>query len=113
MFTCGRLTPGAECHTPINSSASGYGSGLIRTLFTTLKTAAFAPIPTARVTSAIAVNVGARVNRRRTGGIGAISSTYVNDRPRFRLTAELSDGSDRGARSAAECRRHAGWLGTR
>ena len=65
-----------------SSSASGYGNGLISTPLTTLNTAVLAPIPIARVMSATVVNIGARVNRRRTGGMmGAMSppSTTTND----------------------------------
>src|SRR5450432_297124 len=57
--------PGAVCQTPTSAPASGYGSGLISTPLTTLKMAVVAPIPSASVTSAMAVNAGARPNRRK------------------------------------------------
>jgi hypothetical protein len=59
-------TPGARCHTPTNSCARGSGSGLSNTLSITLKMAVFAPIPSATVSTAMAVNPGVRRNRRRT-----------------------------------------------
>src|SRR5580658_7495626 len=60
------LTPGAVSHTPISSSGWGYGNGFNRTLSSTVKIAVFAPMPTARVTSVMAVNIGARPSLRRT-----------------------------------------------
>jgi hypothetical protein len=44
----------------------GKGSGLISTPLTTLKIAVFAPMPSASVISAMAVNAGAIPNRRKT-----------------------------------------------
>jgi hypothetical protein len=64
------FTPGVECHTPTSASDFGYGSGLMRTLLTTLKIAVVPPIPSASVTTAIAVNPGAIRMRR---------STYLSD----------------------------------
>ena len=40
--------PGAVCQTPTRASASGYASGLIKTLSITPKMAVFAPIPSAK-----------------------------------------------------------------
>src|SRR5579863_5768507 len=59
-------TPGAKCQMPASCCASGNGSGLIRTPSITLKIAVLAPMPSARVTRAIDVNIGDRPNRRRT-----------------------------------------------
>ena len=45
-------------------SGSRYGSGRSRTAFTTLKIAVLAPMPSARVSTAIAVNPGERASCR-------------------------------------------------
>src|SRR5580692_9579612 len=68
------LIPGATCQTPVNSSAFGYGRGLISTAFTTLKMAVVAPMPRASVTSAMVVNPGAHARRRNTN----LSELMVN-----------------------------------
>jgi len=57
--------PGARCQTPTSSWDRGKGRGLISTPFTTLKMAVFAPMPRARVISAIEVKVGAIPKRRK------------------------------------------------
>src|SRR5580658_3285145 len=59
-------TPGATCQTPANCCASGYGRGLISTPLTTLKIAVLAPMPSASVTRATEVNIGALPSRRKT-----------------------------------------------
>ena len=59
-------TPGATCQIPTSDSDCGYGRGLSSTPFTTLKIAVLAPMPSASVTTAIPVNIGARFSRRKT-----------------------------------------------
>ena len=49
--------PGATCRSAINSSERGYDNGLSSTLLRTLKTAVFAPMPTASVNTTTTVNV--------------------------------------------------------
>src|SRR5215470_20199700 len=58
--------PGAVIQTAASSSGCGYGKGFRRIPLTTLKIAVFAPIPTANVRRATAVNRGARPRLRRT-----------------------------------------------
>src|ERR1041385_6241095 len=60
------LIPGAESQTATNSSGWGYGKGFRRIPLTTLKMAVFAPMPTANVRVATALNRGARPKLRRT-----------------------------------------------
>ncbi len=66
MFSAGMLMPGAVYHTPNSCSGCGYGSGFSSTPSMTLKIAALAPIPSARVITAMALNTGARPRRRST-----------------------------------------------
>src|SRR5829696_895529 len=47
-----------------SESASGNGRGLSRTPLTTAKIAAFAPMPSARVTATVAVTPGVRASER-------------------------------------------------
>ncbi len=49
---------GAECQNVINRSGSLSGNGRNNTALTTLKIAVFAPMPSASVATAIAVNAG-------------------------------------------------------
>jgi hypothetical protein len=53
-----RPCPGAVCQSASKRSGSRYGSGLSKTAFTTLNIAVFAPIPSASVSTAIAVTPG-------------------------------------------------------
>ncbi|HYT68786.1 MAG TPA: hypothetical protein VEL51_20345 [Vicinamibacterales bacterium] len=55
--------PSVVWYTPTSRSDSGYGSGFSSTPLTTLKIALFAPMPSARVTTAMRVNPGA-LNKR-------------------------------------------------
>src|SRR5215472_8906095 len=85
------LTPGATCHTPTRSWACGKGSGLISTLFTTLKMAVVAPMPSASVTSAVAVNPGAWARRRSTcfsGPMVGITERGASGFAKFRIVDE-------------------------
>src|ERR1700723_4232050 len=70
-------TFGAVNHTPISRSGSGYGKGFSKIPFNTLNTTVFAPIPAAKVINVIAVNIGARINRR---------ITCRNSEPKFPIT---------------------------
>src|SRR6266566_2894320 len=53
-----RLAFGFVDHICTSRSESGYGRGRSSTAFTTLNTAVFAPIPRARVSTAVVVNPG-------------------------------------------------------
>jgi hypothetical protein len=57
--------PSLVWYTPTSRSGCGYGSGRSRTPLTTLKMAVLAPMPSARVIAATAVNPGDFTRRRR------------------------------------------------
>jgi hypothetical protein len=65
-FSSFMFSPAAVCHTPTRRLGSAKGSGFNRMPSMTLKIAVFAPMPMASVISVMAVNIGARINRRRT-----------------------------------------------
>ena len=63
-FTSSKPRPGAVCQIPTSRSGSLKGRGRRSTPSTTLKMAALLPIPTARVSTATALNMGARRSLR-------------------------------------------------
>jgi hypothetical protein len=85
------LTPGAVCQSPTSRSGSANGSGLSRTVLTTVKIAVLAPIPRASVINVANVNTGVRTRRRtacrrsRIESVIEISSVTCSLRPRGQL----------------------------
>src|SRR2546421_7089562 len=63
--TSGRSLPGLVSHSITSRCGSRYGRGASSTLLMTLKIAVLAPMPSARVITAMAVNAGCRRSERR------------------------------------------------
>src|SRR2546429_380429 len=103
----GRSLPGRVPHSITSRCGSRYGRGASSTLLMTLKIAVLAPMPSARVITATAVNTGCRRSERRAKRTSCFSTMRFSlrcSRPARRSSAERQSRRDC---STSPKRRHA------